>query len=138
MQAAHRKHRKPVFTGNLRKVREKETKYLTGENGFIGTGKAKKQIAPKMKNAVAPRDSEISENRFSEIHYFGEPAYLLALQKAQKSTFPTFDPDFSFFGKIGSFFGEFGLFFGTFQEGSVIYAKQESERKMRKADITAF
>lgn len=78
-----------------------------GEKRIYWDWKIKKQIAPKMKNAVAPRDSEISENRFSEIHYFREPAYLLALQKAQKSTFPTFDPDFSFFGKFGSFFGRF-------------------------------
>ena len=64
--------------GNFRKVREKETKYLSGKNGVVGTGKSKKQIAPNVKNAVAPRDSEISENHFSEIHYFGEAACLLA------------------------------------------------------------
>ena len=91
MQAAQRKHRKPVFTGNLRKVREKETKDLTGENGFIGTGKAKKQIAPKMKNAVAPREVFYTEYLKWQIVYIiiCHYPYCLYFARIKENLYPT-------------------------------------------------
>ena len=131
--------------GNFRKVREKETKYLSGKNGVVGTGKSKKQIAPNVKNAVAPRDSEISEKWFSEIHCFGEAACLLAFQEVPKRVFPTFAPDFSFFGKFGSFFGRFSgtrivfrIVFRTFREGSAAMRNRNQKGRCIKQTLPHF